>query len=80
MNKKDQFHSLKENPKNIRFEEFCNILTSFGFIHKGGKGSHRVFTKEGIPEIMTIQNCEGKAKPYQIRQFCKLVEQYHLLE
>ncbi|WP_372238739.1 hypothetical protein [Methanospirillum purgamenti] len=49
-------------------------------MHKGGKRSHRVFTKEGIPEIMTIQNCEGKAKPYQIRQFCKLVEQYHLLE
>jgi len=39
-----------------------------------------VFTKERIPEIMTIQNCGGKAKPYQIRQFCKIVEQYHLLE
>lgn len=80
MSKKDIFQHLKEHPKSIRFDEFCNIIISFGFTPKGGKGSHRVFIREGIPAIMTIQNCEGKAKPYQVRQFCKIIEKYQLLE
>jgi hypothetical protein len=80
VSKEDHFLYLKENPKNIRFEEFCNIIISFRFLFKGGKGSHRVFAREGIPVIMTIQNYEGKAKPYQVRQFCKIIEQYRLLE
>jgi predicted RNA binding protein YcfA (HicA-like mRNA interferase family) len=80
VSRKDHFQYLKENPKNIRFEEFFNIIISFGFSFKGGKGSHRVFAREGIPTIMTIQNCEGKAKPYQVRQFCKIIELYNLME
>lgn len=80
MSRKDHFQYLKENPKNIRFEEFCNVIISFGFTHKGGKGSHRVFTHEGIPDIMNIQNYGGKVKPYQVRQFCKIIEQYKLSE
>jgi len=55
-------------------------MISFGFSQKGGKGSHRVFTRDGIPTIMTVQNHEGKAKPYQVRQFCKIIEQNNLVE
>jgi len=61
-------------------KSFVILLSPFDLYLKEEKEVTRVFTKEGIPEIMTIQNCGGKAKPYQIRQFCKIVEQYHLLE
>ena len=39
-----------------------------------------VYVKEGIREILVFQNVGGKAKPYQVRQFLKMVEKYNLLE
>jgi len=29
---------------------------------------------------LNFQNVEGKAKPYQVRQFIKIVEKYYLVE
>ncbi len=74
------YRKLKENPKNVRFEDLCKALELFGFKYRGGKGSHRVFTKKGIKEILTIQHVKCKAKLYQVKQFLKLVERYNLLE
>ena len=31
-----------------------------------------------IPELVNLQEVKGEAKPYQIRQFLKLVERYNL--
>jgi len=45
---------------------------------RGGKGSHRIFVKEGIREMLNFQEVKGKAKPYQVRQFIKII--YNLLE
>ena len=28
--------------------------------------------------MLNLQNVKGQAKPYQVRQFLKLVEEYHL--
>ena len=33
---------------------------------------------ETVTEIINIQNVNGEAKPYQIRQFFSLVEKYNL--
>ena len=52
----------------------------FGFRHKGGKGSHRIYVKEGVREMLNFQNVKGKAKPYQVKQFLKVVDKYKLLE
>jgi hypothetical protein len=41
-------------------------------------GSHHVFVHPEIPELINLQAVRGKAKPYQIRQFLKLVERYDL--
>jgi hypothetical protein len=32
---------LRENPKNVRFNELCKAAELFEFTYKGGKGSHR---------------------------------------
>jgi len=74
------YRKLKENPKNVRFEDFCKALEIFGFKYRGGRGSHRVFTRKGIREILTIQHVKCRAKVYQVKQFLKLVERYNLLE
>ena len=52
----------------------------FGFRHKGGKGSHRIYVKEGVREMLNFQNVKGKAKPHQVKQFLKVVDRYKLLE
>lgn len=31
-----------------------------------------------IPELVNLQNVGGKAKPYQIRRFLRLVERYNI--
>jgi len=71
---------LNSNIKNIRFARLCNILNEFGFEFKGGKGSHRIFARSGIEEMINVQDVKGKAKPYQVRQIIKIIERYGLAE
>lgn len=33
-----------------------------------------------MSEMLIFQNVKGKAKPYQVKQFIKVVEKYKLLE
>jgi len=80
MNREEIYQKLKDNPKNVRFEELCRAAELFGFEFRGGKGSHRIFVKEGVREMLNFQEVKGKAKPYQVRQFIKIIERYNLLE
>ena len=64
--------------KNIRFEEMVNLVEGFGFKLSRTDGSHNIFTRHDIPELVNLQNSKGQAKPYQMRQFLKLVEKHNL--
>jgi predicted RNA binding protein YcfA (HicA-like mRNA interferase family) len=64
--------------KNIPFADMCRLVKAFGFRLSRITGSHHIFVHPGIPEIVNLQEVDGKAKPYQIRQFLKLVEEYNL--
>jgi len=75
--KRKLFDKMLNSPQNIRFDEFIILLQAFGFISSRIKGSHHIFTRDDIMETLSIQPTkQGKAKPYQIRQFIKLIEQY----
>jgi len=80
MDKEEIYRELKGRVTNVRFEELCRAAELFGFEFKGGKGSHRIFVKEGVKELLNFQDVRGKAKPYQVRQFIKLIEKYSLVE
>lgn len=80
MKKRRLFEDIKNNPKNVRFEKLCKIVEAFGFRFKGGKGSHRIYVQEEIGEMLNFQNVSGKAKPYQVKQFIKIVEKYNLIK
>ncbi len=45
---------------------------------RGGKGSHRIYVKSGVFEILNFQNVKGMAKQYQVRQFLNVVDKYNL--
>ncbi|MBC2699367.1 MAG: type II toxin-antitoxin system HicA family toxin [ANME-2 cluster archaeon] len=80
MHKQKLLEDLKNNPKNIRFEKLCRIAEAFGFQFKGGKGSHRIYLRKDINEMLNFQNVSGKAKPYQVRQLIKIIDKYNLTE
>ncbi len=50
---------------NIDFNELRNLLIRLGFEERI-KGSHHIFTKDGIEEILNIQ--PKAAKTYQVKQ------------
>jgi hypothetical protein len=78
--KREIYEKLGRSPANVKFEDICKAAELFGFRFRGGKGSHRIFVRKGIREMLNFQNVRGKAKPYQVRQFIKVIEKYNLLE
>lgn len=80
MGKSELLEELKANPKKIRFTRVCQIAEAFGFQTRKGTGSHRVYYRDGIREILNFQDEGGRAKAYQVRQFIKVIEKYNLQE
>jgi hypothetical protein len=62
---------------NTPFDSFCNLLRELGFDERI-KGSHHIFTKEGVAEILNLQSRNSKAKPYQVRQVRNVILRYRL--
>lgn len=77
--KRKLFQKLIDSPKNVRFDEFRVVLEAFGFELRRISGSHHIFKHANVVELLSIQpDKDGQAKPYQINQFLKLVEEYDL--
>ncbi len=66
------------SPKNVRFDELVVLAEAFGFRLSRVTGSHHIFVHPEVTELINLQNVGGRAKPYQIRQFLRLVERYNL--
>ncbi len=66
------------NPNNVRFLEVRSLVEAFGFKLSRISGGHHIFTHPEMREIVNLQNVNGQAKSYQVKQFLKLVERYDL--
>ena len=64
--------------QNVKFTQFRRLVEAFGFKLKRVTGSHHIFSHPDIPEVVNIQEVSGETKPYQIRQFLRLVGRYNL--
>ena len=64
--------------KNFEFNELVKLLAQLGFTIRI-KGSHHIFTKEGIDEIINLQPLHKYAKPYQVKQVRELLIKYKLI-
>lgn len=62
---------------NISFADLCQILSHVGFDERI-RGSHHIFIKEGVAEILNLQPKAGKAKVYQVKQVRELLIKYKL--
>ena len=63
---------------NVSFADMCRLAEAFGFELRRTSGSHHVFAHPMVRELVNLQDVRGQAKPYQIRQFLRLVERYGL--
>jgi HicA toxin of bacterial toxin-antitoxin, len=62
---------------NIRFDELRRLLSDLGFQERV-RGSHHIFTRDGVVEILNLQPKGSGAKPYQVRQVRSVVLKYKL--
>ena len=62
---------------NIPFAQMCQLLEKLGFEERI-RGSHHIFTKDGVEEILNLQSKGSKAKPYQVKQVRNLILNYKL--
>ena len=64
---------------NISFKDLCSLLESLGFSRRI-RGSHFIFVREGVEELINLQEEKSKAKPYQVRQVRRAIVKYGLAE
>jgi predicted RNA binding protein YcfA (HicA-like mRNA interferase family) len=63
--------------QNIAFDDLAVLLASLGF-DKRIKGSHHLYSRDGVEEIINLQPAGGKAKPYQVKQVRAVIVKYKL--
>lgn len=68
------FKKALNSPKNLPFHDFLSLTRAFGSRLERTSGSHHILVHDHVPEPLNIQEVGGKAKPYQVRQFLRLVE------
>jgi predicted RNA binding protein YcfA (HicA-like mRNA interferase family) len=64
---------------NIDFHDLRSLLDALGFRERI-RGSHHIFTRPSVSEILNLQPSGSKAKPYQVRQVRQLITKYNLGE
>jgi len=65
----------------FRFDDLCALLRRLGFAERQRGGSHHIFSRDGVPEILNLQpRGGGEAKPYQVRQVRDVVLKYGLAQ
>lgn len=62
---------------NIAFSDLQKLLAHLGFQLRI-KGSHHIYWKDDIEEIINIQSDGGKAKAYQVKQIRNVILKYKL--
>jgi hypothetical protein len=53
------------------------LLNGLGFQERI-RGSHHIYTKDSVMEIINLQTKDSKAKPYQVKQVRNLILKYKL--
>ena len=64
---------------NIGFDDLRNLLIDLDFRERT-RGSHHIFRRMGIEEMINLQREGAKAKHYQVRQVRAVILKYRLQE
>jgi hypothetical protein len=64
---------------NIRFSDLALLMRDLGFEERV-RGSHHIFTREGIEEMLNLQPRGSMVKPYAVAQVRDVIVGYKLAE
>ncbi|MBI2471252.1 MAG: type II toxin-antitoxin system HicA family toxin [Planctomycetes bacterium] len=78
MKKRKLLQKLLSGSKNIRFSEVTECVKAFGFRMVRINGSHHIYSHPDVQELINLQDVKGQAKPYQVKQLLRIIEQYNL--
>jgi predicted RNA binding protein YcfA (HicA-like mRNA interferase family) len=62
---------------NIPFTGIVRVLKQLGFEERI-RGSHHIFSRQGVGEILNLQTKGSKCKPYQVKQVRNVIIKYRL--
>ena len=62
---------------NIGFDDLRTLLAHLGFEERT-RGSHHVFHRPGVEELINLQRAGANAKPYQVKQVRAVLVRYDL--
>jgi len=62
---------------NIPFDGVCGLMRHLGFGERV-RGSHHIYSKEGVEEIINLQPAGSRAKAYQVKQVRGIILRYKL--
>ena len=71
----DILAQMRRNPQDVRFSDLCKVCDQYFGAARQTSGSHRVYKTpwQGDPRV-NIQNRQGSAKAYQVKQVLKAIE------
>jgi len=64
---------------NVGFNDLLGVLRGLNFEERI-RGSHHIFARQGVTEIINLQPKGAKAKAYQVRQVRNVILKYRLGE
>jgi hypothetical protein len=64
---------------NVPFQGLCQLLQRLGFEMRV-RGSHHIFARDGVVEILNLQPKGSNSKPYQVKQVRNVIVKYKLAE
>lgn len=71
----------RENPQNVKFSELCKLCELIGMEPRNPSGSHVPYKRSKPPRFtLSIQDKNGMAKPYQVKQLLQFIDDYGLLK
>lgn len=69
--------AIRNNPRDVRFDDACKVARWLGFSATGGKGSHAAFCRPGEPTGLNFQKLkDGKIPRYQAAQLIAMIDKY----
>lgn len=70
--------AARGNVSNVRFADLQRLVLALGFHLVRSQGSHHIYSQKDVLELVDLQDRNGQAKPYQVRQVVELAERYSL--
>ena len=66
----------RNSPQNLRFRDLLMLAEHYRWEFVRQKGSHLIYRHTRWPGRMNVQDRNGQAKPYQVRQLIRWIDEH----